>query len=93
MLTMADPLSICTKEEQRSMIRFLWSEGVSGTKIHQRLSAQYGNSVLPQWSVYEWIEKFKNGCTSVTHEEGTRCPSMATTDNIECVRDMVLLDD
>jgi hypothetical protein len=24
----------------------LWPEGVPGTKIHQRLSAQYGNSVL-----------------------------------------------
>ena len=44
---MAAPLSVCTKEEQRSVIRFLWSEGVSGAEIHRRLSAQYGNSVLP----------------------------------------------
>ena len=27
-LTMAGPLSVCTKEEQRSVIRLLWSEGV-----------------------------------------------------------------
>jgi hypothetical protein len=72
---------------------FLWSEGVSGAKIHRRLSAQYGNSVLPQQSVYEWIEKLKNGRISVTHEVGVRRLSMATTnDNIKCVRDMVLLD-
>ena len=58
-LTMAVPLSVCTKEEQRSVIRFLWSEGVSGAEIHRRLSAQYGNRVLPQRGVYEWIEKFK----------------------------------
>ena len=58
-LTMAAPLSVCTKEEQRSVIRFLWSDGVSGAEIHRRLSAQYWNSVLPQRSVYEWIEKFK----------------------------------
>ena len=38
---------------------FLWSECVSGTAIHQRFSAQYGNSVLPQRSVYKWIEKLK----------------------------------
>jgi hypothetical protein len=48
---------------------------------------------LPQRSVYEWIEKFKNGRTSVTHEEGAGRPSTAATDdNIERVRDMVLLD-
>jgi hypothetical protein len=58
-----------------------------------RLSAQYGNSVLPKRSVYEWIEKLKNGRTIVTHEEGSGRPSTATTDdNIERVRDMVLLD-
>ena len=66
-LTMAAPLSVCTKEEQRSVIRFLWSEGVSGAEIHRRLSAQYGNSVLPQRSVYEWIEKFENVRTSEKH--------------------------
>ena len=67
-LNMAGPLFVCTKEEQRSVIRFLWSEAVSGAEIHRRLSAQYRNSVLPQRSVYEWLEKFKNGRTSVTHE-------------------------
>ena len=88
---MAAPLSVCTKQEQRSVIRFLWSEGASGAEMHRRLSAQYGNSVLPQRSVYEWIEKFKNGRTSVTHEEGAGRPSTATTDdNIERVCDMVL---
>ena len=45
---------------------------------------------MRQRSVYEWIDKFKNGRTSITHEEAGR-PSTATTD-IECVRDMVLLD-
>jgi hypothetical protein len=59
---------------------------------NQRLSAQYGNSVLPQRSVYEWIEKLKNGRISFTHEEGAERPSTATTDdNIERVRDMVML--
>ena len=52
-----------------------------------------GNSALPQRSVYEWIEKFKNGRTSVTHEEGAGHPSTATNnDNTGDVRDMVLLD-
>jgi hypothetical protein len=49
---MAAPLSVCTKVEKRSVIRFLWSEGILGADIYRRLSAQYGNSVLPQRSVY-----------------------------------------
>jgi len=89
---MAAPLSICTKEEQRSVVRFLWSECVSGAKTHRRLSAQYGNSVLPQRSVYEWIEKLKNVRKSVPHEAGAGRPSTSTIYNIERVRDMVLLD-
>jgi hypothetical protein len=41
----------------------------------------------------ELIEKLKNGRTSVMHEERAGRPSTTTTDdNIECVRDMVLLD-
>ena len=90
---MAAPLSVRTKEEQRSVIRFLWSKGVSGAAFHQRRSAQYGNSILPQWNVYEWIEKFKNGRTNVTHDKGAGRPSTAITeDSIERARDKVPLD-
>jgi len=91
---MAALLYVCTMEEEHSVIYFLWSEIVSGAEIHCRLLAQYGNSVLPQHSVCEWIEQFRNGHISVPHEEGSRHPSTATTDNdIEHVHDMVLLDD
>ena len=91
MLTMAAQLTVCTKDEQRSVIRFLWSEGVSGDEIHRRLSAQYGNSVLLKRSVYEWIEKLKNVRTSVTHEERAGRPSTDTSDdNTERVRYMVV---
>ena len=45
---MADPLAVCTKEEQRAVIRFLWSEGVPGAEIHRRLPTQYGDSALPR---------------------------------------------
>ena len=82
MLTTAAPLSVCTKEEQRSVIRFLWPEGVSGVEIHRRLSAQYGNGVLPQRSLYEWIEKLKNGRTSVTHEGSSACMARCSAKNI-----------
>ena len=91
---MLAPRSVCTKEEQRSVIWFLWSEGVSGARILQRLLAQYGNSVFLLWSVYKWTEKLKNGCTNVMHDKGSGRPSTAVTkDNIERARGMVLLDE
>ena len=34
---MASPLSTCTVEEQRSVIRFLWSEGVKPFEIYRRM--------------------------------------------------------
>jgi hypothetical protein len=66
------PLFVCTKEEQRAVIRFLWAEGVPGAEMHRKISVQYGNSVVSQRMVYEWIERFKNGGTSIKHEEGAR---------------------
>jgi len=61
---MAAKLINCTKEEQRSVIRVLWAEGVPGAQIHLRMCAQYGDKVLSRRIIYEWIEMFENGCTS-----------------------------
>ncbi|XP_021937416.1 uncharacterized protein LOC110838493 [Zootermopsis nevadensis] len=62
---MAAPLFACTKEEQRSVIRFFISEGVKPTEIHRRMKVQYGDACLSQQKVYEWSRKFRNGVTSV----------------------------
>jgi hypothetical protein len=43
---MAGPLSVCTKEEQRAVIRFLSAEGAQGQKSTKDFSAQYGNGCL-----------------------------------------------
>ena len=79
---MAAPLSVCAKEEQLSVIRFFVVSGVSGAEIHRRLSAQYGNSVLLQQSVYEWIKKLKNGRTSVMPEGSGTCVAHCSAKNI-----------
>jgi hypothetical protein len=63
------PLFICTKEEQRALIHFLWAEVVPGAEMHRRILVQYGNSVVSQRMVYRWIKRFKNGRTSIKHEE------------------------
>jgi hypothetical protein len=88
---MAAPLSMCTKEEQCGVIRFLWSEGVPRAEIHRRLSAQYGDNALPWRSVYEWIEKFQHVRTSVKDEKRAGRQSTSITDsNVEDARAMIM---
>jgi len=63
---MAAPLATCTKEEQRSVIRFLSNEGVKPIEIHRRMKVQYGDACLSLQQVYEWTRKFMNAISSVT---------------------------
>jgi transposase len=65
---MATPLSTYTMEEQRSVIRFLWSEGVKPSEIYRRMKIQYGDSCLSQGRVCEWVERFQNGWQNVSDE-------------------------
>ena len=63
---MAAPLATCTKEEQRSVIRFLSSEGVKPIETHRRIKVRYGDTCLSIQEVYEWNRKSMNGISSVT---------------------------
>jgi len=54
------------QKEQRSVIRFLSSEGVKPIEIHQWLEVQYGDACLSLQQVYEWTRKFMNAISSVT---------------------------
>jgi len=63
---MTAPLATCANEEQRSVIRFLNSEGVKPIKIHRRVKVQYGGACLSLQQVYEWTRKFMNDTSSVT---------------------------
>jgi len=63
---MVAPLATCTKEEQRSVIHLLRSEGVKRIEIHRRMEVQYGDACLSLQQVYEWSRKFLNGVSSVT---------------------------
>ena len=76
---MAAKLINCTKEEQRSVVCFLRAEGVPGAQIHLCMCAQYGDKVLSHRIVYERIEMFENGRTSVTDAEDSGRPATATT--------------
>jgi len=61
----AAPLATCTKEEQRSAIRFLSSEVVKPIEIHRRMKVQYGDACLSLQQVHEWTRKFTKGISSV----------------------------
>ena len=87
---MAVPLQRCTKQEQRSVVRFLFSEGVKPIEIHRRMRIQYGDRCMSRTQAYEWTEKFKNSVTSV--EDSPR-PGPAftavTEDNIAAVENVI----
>ena len=63
---MAAPLATFTKEEQRSVIRFLRSKGVKPIEIHRRIEVQYGDACLSLQHVYGWSRKFLKGVSFVT---------------------------
>ena len=57
---MAAPLSVCTKEEQSSVMRFFCGLKVyQGPKYIEDFQHNTGTVFCLQRSVYEWIEKFK----------------------------------
>jgi hypothetical protein len=43
---MAAPLVECTKQQQRSVIQFLISEGVKPIEIHRRMKLKYGDACI-----------------------------------------------
>lgn len=78
------PVFIYTKEEQRAVSQFLWAEIVTGAKMHRRISVQYGDSVVSQQMAYEWIERLRNGRTSIKNEKEMdvhSCPLLMQTRN------------
>jgi len=44
-------------------------------EIHRLILAQYGQSIMSQRKVYEWVERFKSGRTRVTDEGRSGRPS------------------
>ena len=51
---MASMLSDWTKEELRSVIRFLWAKQVPAIEIHRELLHVYGESVMTTQHVRKW---------------------------------------
>jgi hypothetical protein len=87
---MEAPLSICTKEETRGVIRFLFAEGVKPVEIIRRMQVQCGDNCLTRSKICEWIDHFKKGRTSVYDEERSGRPSTSRTgNNIQAVETVI----
>jgi hypothetical protein len=83
----------CIIVEQRAVIRFLWSVGVKPSEIHRRMLAQYGENCIMQRKVYQWVERFQSGRTSVVEEDHSgRLTTSWTADNVEWVNAVVQED-
>ena len=83
---MASPLETCTKEEQRSVIRFLSSEGVKRIGIHRRMEV----ACLSLRQVYQWTGKFMNAISSVTDSpRPCQAQPVVTSEGSVAVEDIV----
>jgi hypothetical protein len=50
---MATVLEQCTTEEQRSVVRFLWAEGLNAKYVHQEMFAVVGGNCLSRTAIHK----------------------------------------
>lgn len=83
-------LETCTPEEQRSVIRFLLSEGVKPAEIYSRMLKQYGEKCLSRGYMFKWIKQFHLDRISVTdlHRFG-RSVEVSTDALQNCINDLI----
>jgi hypothetical protein len=55
---MATVLEECTTEEQRSVLRILWTKGLDAKDIHKEIFPVYGGKCLLHKVVHNWFKKF-----------------------------------
>jgi hypothetical protein len=55
---MATVLEECTTEDQRSVVRLLWSKGLNAKDIHKEMFPVYGGKCLSRKAVHIWVKEF-----------------------------------
>ena len=58
---MAEPLSTCTKIEQRGVVRFLWAKNMEAKDIYTEMLPMYGEHCLSRQAVHNWVQKISEG--------------------------------
>jgi hypothetical protein len=56
---MATVLEVCTTEEQRSFVRFLWEKGLNEKDIHKEIFLVYGGKCLSRKAVQPSWQNFR----------------------------------
>jgi hypothetical protein len=69
---MATMFEICTTEEQRSVVPFLWAKGLNAKDIHIEIFLICGGKCLCRKAVRNWVEKFSQGRSKVVDDARTR---------------------
>jgi hypothetical protein len=53
-------LEVYTTEEQRSVVRFLWTKGLNAKEIHNEMFPFYCEKCLSRKEVRNWVENVAN---------------------------------
>jgi hypothetical protein len=59
---MAAMLEVCTTEERRTVVRFVWTKGLNAKDIHKEMFPVYVGKCLSRKAVHSWIEKRGRRC-------------------------------
>lgn len=78
-ITMDAPLRDGASVEQGVLLRFIWGEVLKSAEIYLRMLAHYeSENSMTQWKVYDWVERFQAGRTSVKGETPSAVPGQCT---------------
>jgi hypothetical protein len=66
---MATVLEECNTEEQRSVVRYVWTKGLNTNDIHKKMFSVYSWKSLSRKPVHNLVEKFTQGFSKVTDDE------------------------
>jgi hypothetical protein len=50
-------LEVCTAEQQRSVVLFLWAKELNAKDVHKDMFPVYGGKCLSRKAVHNWVEK------------------------------------
>jgi hypothetical protein len=79
--------------EQRICIKFCFNLKKTAAETHRMLQEAFGDNAMSQSKTFLCYKRFKDGRTSVDHNERSGRPSTSTTpENIRNVREAILAD-
>jgi hypothetical protein len=62
---MATVLEVYNTEEQRYVLRFVWSKRLNAKDIHKETFPVYGGKCLSRKAAHNWAERFSQGRSKV----------------------------